>query len=262
MSANIGVATDQIFQYTMKSEFYFPVFSLTSRGKVYYASQMAQEGEIFEEPEREVKGAVFHGSNLPNEIVEDVERIRNDILDTVNRGEKIELIPLLQHIAQKERHIRDHILSGQVDYYMAAEIKPADSYKLGPDKSPYLHYLLWEDVFAKKYGHAEEPPFEAVKVTLDLNNKTDWRQWLEQMDDPMIAKGIQEFVQYYNKASLGTIYVPKAHAQVHGIPPEIIQAVSVRDIVANLTEPYYVVLESLGYYTIDDKRTRLVMDRY
>lgn len=62
MSANMGVAKDQLHQYQMKSEYYFPVFALTSRAKTYFAHVGAQEGQVFVEPDLEVKGSVLKGS--------------------------------------------------------------------------------------------------------------------------------------------------------------------------------------------------------
>ena len=37
-------------------------------------------------------------------------------------------------------------------------------FKKGPSESPYFHYLLWENVFAEKYGHVDEPPYGVIKV--------------------------------------------------------------------------------------------------
>lgn len=262
MSANMGVRKSQLHQYAMKSEFYFPVFALTSRAKTYFASIGAQEGQVFSEVDREVKGAVLKGSQSPKFIMDGVKKLLNEILDTVHRGEKIKLTPILNHISAIEHQIYDAIQSGSVEFFKRGEIKQSDSYKASELQSPYFQYLLWENVFAAKYGHAGEPPYASVKVSLDIANNTDFEKWLASFEDAGLRERLVEFLKESGKKVLSTIQVPKIVIDTKGVPPEIIGGVSIRRIIANLMEPYYVLLESLGYYSIEDNQLRLVSDTY
>lgn len=262
MSANMGVAKEQLHQYQMKSEFYFPVFALTSRAKTYFAHVGAQEGQVFTEPDLEVKGAVLKGSQSPKFVMDDADRLVNEILETVASDKKIQLYPILNRIATIEQDIADSILRGETYYYKRGEIKTADSYKLSESNSPYFHYLFWEAVFADKYGHVEAVPYGVVKVSIEADSKTDFLKWLESFEDAGIREKLVAFLRAHGKDKITTINVPQAVAEASGIPKEIINGVSTRKIVANLLEPHYVLLETLGYYTVDDNQLRLVSDTY
>jgi hypothetical protein len=262
MSANMGVAKDQLHQYQMKSEFYFPVFALTSRAKTYFAHVGAQEGQVFTEPDLEVKGAVLKGSASPKFVMDDADALVNEILETVASEKKIQLTPILERVAKIEQTIIDSIKRGETFYYKRSEIKTADSYKLGESNSPYMHYLLWTDVFADKYGAIESVPYRAIKVSIDADSKTDFTRWIDSFDDPAIREKLLIFLKKHGKDKLTTIQVPQAIAETSGIPQEIVNGVSYRKVVSNLLEPHYVLLETLGFYTIDDNQLRLVSDSY
>lgn len=262
MSANMGVAKDQLHQYQMKSEFYFPVFALTSRAKTYFAHVGAQEGQVFTEPDLEVKGAVLKGSQSPKFVMDDADALTVEILETVASDKKIQLYPILERVAKIEQTIIDSIKRGETFYYKRSEIKTADSYKLSESSSPYMHYLLWQDVFADKYGPVESVPYRAIKVSIDADSKTDFNAWLASFEDPAIREKLLTFLKKHGKEKLTTIQVPQAIAEVSGIPQEIVNGVSARKVVSNLLEPHYVLLETLGYYTIDDNQLRLISDSY
>jgi hypothetical protein len=262
MSANMGVAKDQLHQYQMKSEYYFPVFALTSRAKTYFAHVGAQEGQVFVEPDLEVKGSVLKGSASPQFVMDDADKLVNEILETVASDKKIQLYPILNRIATIEKDISDSILRGETYYYKRGEIKTADSYKLSESSSPYFHYLFWEAVFADKYGHIEAVPYRVVKVSIEADSKTDFLKWVNSFDDAGLREKLVTFLRSHGKDKVTTINVPQAVVESSGIPKEIINGVSTRKIVSNLLEPHYVLLETLGYYTVDDNQLRLVSDTY
>lgn len=262
MSANMGVEKKQLHQYAMKSEYYFPVFSLTSRAKTYFAFMGAQEGQVFTEPDLEMKGAVLKGSNSPKFIVDGVKDLIVELLDTVRQDKKIKLYEILKRVADIEKQIFTSINSGDVSYYKTGEIKPEDSYKQGPTSSPYFHYLLWENVFAEKYGHVEPPPYGVVKISIDATTKTDFMAWLDSFDDQDLRVKLVEFLKASGKNAITTINLPRTITDQAGVPKEIINGVSARKMVTNLMEPYYVILETLGYYALDGNQLRLVSDYY
>ena len=262
MSANMGVPKEQIHQYEMKSEFYFPVFSLTSRAKTYFASIGAQEGQIKNPMGKEIKGAVFKGSQLPKFITSGVKDLMDEILDSIYNDKKISITDVLKNIATVEYSIRDSIIAGDVDFFKRSEIKPKDSYKLGETSSPYFQFLLWKNVFAAKYGHVNEPPYVAIKVSLDTDNKSSFLRWINSMEDAALRERLVLFLKSAGKDKISLIQIPKAIVDSHGVPKEIINGISIRRIVANLMEPYYAILETLGYYTVDKHQLRLISDAY
>jgi hypothetical protein len=262
MSANMGVDKKQIHQYQMKSEFYFPVFSLTSRAKTYFAFMGAQEGQVLKEPELELKGAVLKGSNSPQFIVDGVRDLIVELLETVKEDKNIQLLDILKRVANLEKTILTAIRSGDISFYKTGEIKTEDSYKLSSSQSPYFHYMLWEEVFADKYGHVDPPPYGVVKVSIDADNRTDFKAWLDSFKDQALRAKLVDFLALHKKDKVTTIMLPRPIVEIGGVPEEIIQGVSSRRMVSNLMEPFYVVLETLGYYALDNNQLRLISDYY
>ena len=65
-----------------------------------------------------------------------------------------------------------------------------------------------------------------------------------------------------DKNKLPSIMIPVEAIRLGGIPQEILKAMDVRRIVANITKTFYLILETLGFYMINDKNTKLVSDFY
>lgn len=262
MSANMGVAKEQLHQYAMKSEFYFPVFALTGRAKTYFAFIGAQEGQVYDDYEIEMKGVVFKGSNSPQFITDAVNEMIRNILQTVRDDKELDLAGHLKDIADMERMIFESLRKGDVMFYKTGEVKPAEGYKREPVQSPYFHYMLWKEVFGDKYGDPGEPPYGCLKVSIDIKTKKDFQAYLDRINDPAIKERLCTFLAKHNKAMPGSFMIPRAIVESNGIPDEIIQAISTRQIVSNLMEPFMVLLETLGYYILDGKQLRLVSDIY
>lgn len=262
MSKNVGVRDSQLHQYAMKPEYYFPVFGLTSRAKTYFALQGAKEGQVFKETKLESKGAVLKASNSPEFIREGVKELIVSILNKVHSGEELSILDVLNHVADIEDEIMAALKRGDVGYFKQVEIKSSDSYKKPPHQSPYQHHTFWNEVFGDKYGLATDPPYAAIKVNIQADNKTEFNEWLTSIEDPAIRLKIKEYMLKYKKDIIKMLYIPYDSVITRGVPDELISGTAGRRIISNLMEPYYVVLESLGYYTIDNKQLRLISDNY
>lgn len=259
ISGNMGVAQKDITRLSMKNEYYFPVFVLTSRAKHYFAIIAAQEGNIFKEPEMEIKGVALRSSNVPPEITKKAHLLIREIVDTVIAGKKISLTKVKRKVARIEKDIRDGLLSGSYALMNMTSIKSPASYK-EPNSSNYMHYGLWEEVFADKYGHAPAPPYRAIKVSLDADNPTKLRTWLAEMEDRAVADKMQLWLQRNNRKAITMLLLPEPVLAMKGVPPEIVKGIAIRDLIFQTMESFYLILESLGVYMRNNNVTRLVSD--
>lgn len=258
-SANCGVAQQDIFRLSMKNEYFFPVFSLTSRAKHYYAYISMQEGTMKLEMDTEIKGVALRNSNVPPEITKQAHALMRAIMDKVMMGEQISLRSVLRRVALIENEIKQSIQSGDFKWLKRMEIKRKESYK-NQDSNNYLHYEFWEAVFAMKYGHAPEPPYRAIKISIDANKKSKYREWIASIEDPAIAQNIERWMQTRGKDTIGTLLLPEAVLQTTGIPKELIKIIDLRNLISQTMEAFYLVLESLGYYIKDRHLLRLLSD--
>ncbi len=249
LSANINVAKDKLEALGMKPEFAFPVFAQTSVSKHYFAGIAVQEGNVFRDLEYETKGVHLINSALPKYVRDKISDKLKWILNTVLNNEQISLKEYLTEIADLERYIKESILNGKIEFFKKAEIKTPDAYSGPIMQSPYMHHELWTKVFQPKYGSVGQVPYSVIKIPLAINNKTQMKLWIDNMQDRDIAARLDNFMIENKKATgLGTILLSSDFAISNGIPKEIVPVIDCDRIILDLTLAFRLVAETLGFF--------------
>lgn len=257
---NLGVEPKKIFHLNMKNEFYFPIFTLTSRAKHYFAYVGAQEGLVNDVLEPEIKGVALRSSAIPRDIMALSKKAMMAIMDTIMAGKKVSVIYYMRYIATMEREILKAIAEGSFAYYKKDRINPADAYKNGDDNAKFLNYALWEEVFAPDYGSAPEPPYMATKITLTTDTRRSFLAWIESIEDKALAERLTGWAQRNQKLYIGTVYLPTINLMARGVPKAIAQVVDTRSLISQMLESFYLIMESLGIFIKNKKITRLFSD--
>lgn len=254
LSANMGVERDMIFRLSMKNEYAFAQFALTSMAKHYFSTMTMREGNVFEKPEIEIKGVGLRGSKTPIYVLKDVEQIMIDILATADRGELVDDRALLKHVADQELRTIRSIMKGEFEFLSSDSIKP--------NTNKEWHYTMWEYVFAPKYGKSSPPPYPGLKVSTELDNKTKLNEWVKEVKkmDPAMGGRLERYLQESGKTALKTLILPTMELQASGVPKEILPAIDLRRLSYQVNSPYYMILETLGLPIVDSKHYRLVFD--
>lgn len=258
-SAGMGVRKRELHVFSMKNEFIFPTFVLTGMSKHYFAYQSAQEGNVFTEFKTEVKGVNLKDSKTPPHVIKDFHETLKWVMDEVIEKGNVSIQEVMQHVSFMEKEIERSVREGDSFYLKNAQVKDPSAYT-NPESSPYTHYKMWEAVFAEKYGHAPEPPYAATSISVNFQNKTKILNWVEKVKGSGIDTKMVQWMTTNNKKGMSTLLVPKVMVQSHGIPEEIIEAMDLRKLIYNTTKHYYILLESLGLYMVNDNLTRLVSD--
>lgn len=263
MSANYGVHRDRLFDVQMKNEYKFDIFVPTLMAKHYWAMKSAQEGNVFKKPELELKGANMISSATPGDIVKNVKKFLLDQMKDIVAGKDIYLNDLIDTIAEKENGIYSDVKSGKTEYFKMAHLKPAKAYKVqDEDRTPYWNHLFWNRTFGKVYGMVDEPPYTMLKVSLEVNNVTEFATWLEQIKDQRLVEDIKTEMERIGRKILTTLYVPVSIVQISGIPDEILAGSNARKIVRESCGAYYHILEAMGVGMANKKNTRMIYDLY
>ncbi len=262
VSANFGIAKERTFDIAMKYEFFFDVFATTNLTKHYYASIAAQEGNVFDKPKYEIKGVHLKNSNLPVVITQEAEEIIKEITETIKSEKKIKIIPLLKRIAWREREIASSIQKGENKYLRYATINDKNSYKLEEDKSPYAKHKFWNEVFGPSYTLMPDPPYQCLKVSLDIPNKTVFKDFLDSIADTNLKQRMIDWLSARGKSHITNVWIPQDIIVLHGMPKELIPWINTRKTVAELCHIYYLILETLGFYFMNGKVTKLLSDIY
>lgn len=260
MSANMGVVDRLVFKYAMKNEFKFASFALTNKAKHYFSAITNQEGTAKRKPELEMKGVILRSSNIPSEIMKQFRQTTMSCLLKVKNGEKIVLKDILTHVADLERKIRDSITRGECDYLKTCQIKDKEGYGK-PESSNYFYYEFWEATFSRFYSSPGTPPYNAVRLPVDLENKTALKNWVAEIKNRELANLIDGFCKQKGRDNFTNLLLPETVVS-NGIPKEILQVTNFRKLLFNTLEPYYHMLESLGYYCMNNKRYKLISDYY
>lgn len=259
LSAGMGVVPEHLGKLEMKNEFFFPVLSLTTKAKHYYSYISACEGNVYAELEPEYKGVSLKNSKIPKHIMARFQKFTEEIMDTVMREEKISLRKELQIAMDIENDIRSSLEAGKTQYLQLSAVKAKESYK-NPQSSPYVHYEMWQEVFAAKYGDAPAPSYLGVKISLDLNNQTAVKRWLANMEDRVVAENMKRYLEARGKKDFKMAILPLDVVERVGVPKELLAASDTRKVCATLLEPFILVLESLGLYMNNGNNTKLPSD--
>lgn len=262
MSRNIGVELDSLHKISMKSEYYFPVYSLTGASKHYYAYISAREGNVYEELELEVKGVSLRTSNLPPSVMEPFNKQLHHVLSSVIKNNELTISDVLQSAYDTETKVRNSLETGSIEYLKSFQLKTPDSYKDGMDSANYKAHTLWQECFAFKYGDAPDLPYVACSVGTTLTNKSSLIEWLGSIEDKRVADRLAEWIAREDKRDLPTIRVPKILFDKQAIPKEIVDAIDVPKTLLNIMGPWYLYLESMGFFLRNDKNTRLITNEF
>lgn len=262
MSANFGISEKRLYSIAMKNEYKFDVFVPTQVAKHYYATMSCQEGNVFDKLKNEIKGVHLKSSNAPAKITKQATQMMESIIATVMSGNKIKLLDILKEVGDLERNIVQYIKEGKLEYFRLAQIKSAESYKSSSGSSPYRHHVFWNDIFASKYGNVPEPPYTCIKISTILENATATQNWLDTMGDRDIARKAEAWLKRSNKTELPTILLSADVISGRGIPQELLSIIDTRTMVSDLSRIFYIILETLGFFIANDKKTKLIMDFY
>lgn len=262
MSRNIGIELESLHKISMKSEYYFPAYSLTGASKHYYAYISAREGNVYEEFELEVKGVGLRTSNLPPSVMEPFNKQLRHVLTSVIENNKLTIPDALQSAYDTEASVRTSLETGSIEYLKSFQLKTPDSYKDGMNSSNFKAHTLWQECFAFKYGDAPELPYVACSVGTKLTNNSSVKEWLETMEDQRVANKIRQWMLNENKRDLPTIRVPKILFDKMPIPQEIVDAIDVPKTLLNIMGPWYMYMESIGFFLRNDKNTRLITNEF
>lgn len=252
LSRSMNISDDHINTLAMKNEFLWLVHVPAEVSKHYFAYTVIQEGNVFKEPDIEIKGVHLKNSAIPKFVIEDSKDLMKYILSTVSNNEKIKFNYVMQRIISLENNIRDSVYRGEPVYLKKSKIKNPEAYALEGIKSPYARHILWKDVFAPKYGEIQLPPYDVIKIPTIVNSRPAMVQWIESIEDKALAGRLVKWLEENNKKDLPTIYLNDMYVINNGIPSEIMGIIDIKRIILDVTIQHRVILETLGVMLYDN----------
>ncbi len=263
LSSNLGIEAKQIHTLTMKNEFYFNIFCLTPVAKHYMAYMNAREGSVYSSPKLEIKGVELRSSNAPDQVMEMVKDYICYVFDMITQtGDTLSMKEILKPIYELEKDIYNDIQNGGYKYLRTMSIKDPESYIDAEDSSAYRQHLFWQNVFAPVYGYVDDPPYSAIKVSVNLRNKKSIDRWLDSIEDVVIKENLKKHFLSTNYNQMSTILLPEPIVAGYGVPKEILMVADSRKLIMGIVSPFYLILESLGIFLRNKNMTKMVLDFY
>lgn len=260
-SANMGVSPHDLHRLSMKNEYAFPVFALTSRAKHYFAFMSAQEGKVYEKYDMEIKGVALRSSAVPIDVIRRAKELMEEVLTTADEGRQFHLNYLYNIVWEWEQDIYTSIKKGEHKYLKSGQIQ--ESYT-NMETSNYRHFIMWNDVFGPKYGMVDKPPYSIIKVPLRINNKTDMKDWMAHIDkvDHDFGTRMATYCVEKNRDTIATLLLPHGILSGTGMPDEVMEFIDIRRLTYEILESFYMIMESVGIFQVDSKYVRLISDIY
>lgn len=257
-SRNLNCDKVNLNTLQMKNEFYWSSFTVSNVAKHYFANIIVQEGNVFKEPDLELKGVHLIASNANLDITTQIKNLIKDINYKLYLGQQISVNYYIKEVAKLERLVLNKIENSDSSIFRRDRIKDKTAYKQEEALSPYIQYLLWKEVFSSKYGKIDKPPYSALKIPTILDNTKIRQEFIDNLEDSIREKYLN-FIHKYNKNAIITFRIPTAIVNSVGIPKEIIPYIDKDRIVKDNMYSAYLVLETLGVYR---KENLLIKDIY
>lgn len=245
---NMNIPTDRVDLLKMKNEYYWSVFTRANTNKHYFANTLIQEGNVFAEPELELKGVHLIASSINQGLVKQGKGIIKEIHDILSRGEKLNMYKYVKMVADIERDIIAKVRGGDIAIFKKETIKHKKTYKNGVEKSPYFHHLVWQEAFAEKYGSPGEPMYIVIKIPLIMKSENDAKLFLDGIKDRAIATKWRATLDKCGKTKITSFKPPISIVSGSGIPEEIRDHINIRGIVKDNCNMFYIILETIGFY--------------
>lgn len=258
MSRNMGVGDDLIRELSMKNEYYIPIHCLTTAAKNYIMVQGGQEGNILPVLELVTKGVELRSSKIPKPVLDQFERYKEKILLTLERSGDLTTKDVLTRPVTLEYVIRESLLQMETTWVMEETIKPPEGYARGKSESKVKNHEFYEEVFAPKYGHIYEIPYEAYQVDSNLRNKSMVLKWIETIDDPELKERAQDYIRRKNITKITRFSLPKDLFSNTPIPFELVTAIDYDNMIMKVMSPWYAFLETFGIFLRNKHHSKML----
>ena len=256
-TARTNTVPEMIGKLAMKNEFTWDFMALTTVAKHYFAPVRVQEGNVFKGTSLdnlELKGVHLITSKIPDFINKYSKNLIIDLCNQIVSNKKLSLHDILDNVVDMELKVVRMMKEGHPNIYSQSRVNKLDTYKRSdtPERTNYVHYMLWQEVFAPKYGNIEEPPYYTYKIPITVDSKTKLMAWLSSIEDEGFKERLISFMKKYNKTRISTIELPVDFVASNGVPEEIYPVLDYRNVVLGNFKSTYLILETLGYIKKED----------
>lgn len=259
LSGQMAVKKDLLFKLSMKSEVFSKAQINTSITKTYAFDHSAVEGNLYAEPELEVKGVLLKSSKLPGPVRHEIEKFIWYCLEAPGVEGGISPLEPASILAKIEHRILNHLRSGNTVYFKTEQIKTTATYAAEDNATQVVCKDLWNELFGPEKGYIEQLPADAYKVNVDLGKMDKLMAWGEKLGSDKKNK-LREFMHHRGKSSMTQILAPSELTEGGVIPKELLMVMDERKVLFSLMQPFYILCNALSLNIANSKFTHFWSD--
>jgi len=256
VSAQLGIEKEHLLSLNMKPEFSMPVMVFTNRMKHYVSMTSMKEGNLYSKLELDIKGVALRNSKVQPWVLDIFNKWVTVVCDRFIEQRPLHPLEIVSVPTYLEHFMIQSLHDGTSTFLMNAQINTEATYK-NPMSSAWYYKLLWDEVFAPKYGYMGEAPIATKKVNVGLDGKTKINRWLETID-PIVAERMRAFLEKTGRDKLKMFLVPTSFLEQNKMPEELWVAMHVDTMLIGVMESFYYFLECAGIYFRNKKMTRML----
>lgn len=130
----------------MKSEFHYKRIMLTPNKKTYTGIVLAKEGNVYDNPDFDMKGLQIRKTSTPKKAR---EFYSHELEHNILLSEKIKPFTVFKNFKNFEYSVIESIRSGNTEYLKPGVIKNISSYKDKYSMQPFRAMAVWNAIFPK-----------------------------------------------------------------------------------------------------------------
>ena len=227
----------------MKNEFLIERIMLTPNKKNYSSLVLMQEGNIINNPKIDVKGMAIRKVNTNKNVRTYFTKLLDE--EVLNTNE-INLARIIDKFKLLENNIRESLLEGNLEYSLPVRANEASSYKFPERIMAFRGVVNWNILFPEEEINLPEK-VNMIKLNIDSYDVIQ-----DNIKDRDIREKFKKVFKnqngIYTSNGLDVICIPK---KIKKIPDILKPFVAVEEMVNNNISPGIVILESLGFKTLD-----------
>lgn len=259
MSRNMGVGDELLRELSMKNEYYIPIHCLTTAAKNYIMVQGGQEGNLLPVLELVTKGVELRSSKIPKTVLERFERYKEKILLSLEGSIKLTTVDVLTMPVTLEYMISESLKNLETTWVMTETIKNPEAYARKEQESKVKNHNFYEAVFAPKYGHIYEIPYDGYQIDSSLGNKSAVMKWVEGIQDEELKERAREYVIKNKITKISRFNLPKDLFSNTPVPIEMVPAIDHDNMVMKVMSPWYAFLETFGIFLRNKHHSKMLI---
>jgi hypothetical protein len=245
LTKNLNILEEDRSKINMKSEFHYLRMMLTRNKKSYAGLVLSKEGNIYDEPDVDIKGIQIKKTTTPRPA----RKFFTDILeDDILKAKTLNGIGVYRRFIEFENQIRKDVENSNTAFLTPAVIKNFSNYANLYSMQSYRGLLVWNALFPDNQINENS---SMHILTLKKVSSEELYEYLPEDACKKIEALFEQHGEDLSKHGLGLISIPFG---VKKIPDMFIPLIDTDFIINRTMSSGNIILDSLGFTIVKSKK--------